>query len=185
MPTAPSAAARRRQAIVTAIALVVIGVVVAITWLINHHSEQEASTSAAKTSAVKTTAAKTTSKKATTRTSSPRTSRAASAATVAPQAQGRVPANALATLKLIDAGRWPEAANAPGTNGGTEFRNSQRRLPTTDDAGARISYQEWDVNAKKPGRGRDAERIVTGSDGSAWYTGDHYDTFVLIRGPTA
>ena len=35
-------------------------------------------------------------------------------------------------------------------------------------------YQEWDVNPKKPGRSRDAERIITGADGSAWYTLDHY-----------
>jgi hypothetical protein len=27
----------------------------------------------------------------------------------------------------------------------------------------------------------DAERIITGSDGSAWYTTDHYHTFHRIR----
>ncbi len=37
------------------------------------------------------------------------------------------------------------------------------------------------MNPKKNGQGRDAERIVTGNDGSAWYTLDHYDTFVRIR----
>ena len=43
------------------------------------------------------------------------------------------------------------------------------------------SIRNGDVNPKKNGQGRDAERIVTGNDGSAWYTLDHYDTFVRIR----
>ena len=33
------------------------------------------------------------------------------------------------------------------------------------------------------GRGRDAERIITADDGSAWYTDDHYRSFKQIRGP--
>jgi guanyl-specific ribonuclease Sa len=28
---------------------------------------------------------------------------------------------------------------------------------------------------------RGAERLVTGSDGSAWFTADHYRTFLLIE----
>ncbi len=53
-------------------------------------------------------------------------------------------------------------------------------LPHTDVAGAPISYREWDVN--QPGTsGRDAVRIVTGSDGSAWYTDNHYSTFTKMR----
>lgn len=54
-------------------------------------------------------------------------------------------------------------------------------LPAADASGKPIIYQEWDVNPKQPGRSRDAERIVTGSDGSAWYTGDHYKTFTRMR----
>lgn len=96
-----------------------------------------------------------------------------------------VPAHVAATLKFIDAGQWPEAANAPGTKGGVSFRNSERQLPLTDSSGRKLRYREWDVNPKKPGRGRDAERIVTSSDGSAWYTKDHYKSFTLIRGPSA
>lgn len=92
-----------------------------------------------------------------------------------------VPEAAWRTLALIDAGEWPEAANAPGTQGGRSFGNNERRLPRTDDSGARIRYREWDVNAKNPHSGRDAERIVTGNDGSAWYTGDHYSTFTRMR----
>ncbi|MEV3963706.1 ribonuclease domain-containing protein [Nocardia sp. NPDC050193] len=92
-----------------------------------------------------------------------------------------VPDRAYATLAEIDAGRWPDSANAPGTKGGVPFGNREGRLPAADSAGKAVEYQEWDVNPKKPGQSRDAERIVTGSDGSAWYTGDHYDTFTRMR----
>ncbi|MEV0367833.1 ribonuclease domain-containing protein [Nocardia fusca] len=92
-----------------------------------------------------------------------------------------VPDRAYVTLAEIDAGRWPDSANAPGTKGGVPFGNREGRLPAADSTGKGIKYQEWDVNPKKPGQSRDAERIVTGSDGSAWYTGDHYDTFTRMR----
>lgn len=48
-----------------------------------------------------------------------------------------------------------------------------------------MRYQEWDVNPKARNRGRDAERIITAADGSAWYTLDHYQTFINIRGPNS
>ncbi|MFC6009573.1 ribonuclease domain-containing protein [Nocardia lasii] len=92
-----------------------------------------------------------------------------------------VPDRAYTTLVEIDAGRWPDSANAPGTKGGEQFMNRGTKLPAKDSAGNPVKYQEWDVNPKQRNRGRDAERIVTGSDGSAWYTGDHYDTFTRMR----
>ncbi len=92
-----------------------------------------------------------------------------------------VPDRAYATLVEIDAGRWPDSANAPGTKGGEQFMNRGTKLPPKDSAGNPVKYQEWDVNPKQRNRSRDAERIVTGSDGSAWYTGDHYDTFTRMR----
>ncbi|MGK8485981.1 ribonuclease domain-containing protein [Nocardia asiatica] len=92
-----------------------------------------------------------------------------------------VPERAYATLREIDAGRWPGSANAPGTKGGERWMNRGGDLPAEDGSGKPITYQEWDVNPKQPGRSRDAERIVTGSDGSAWYTGDHYKTFTRMR----
>jgi guanyl-specific ribonuclease Sa len=94
------------------------------------------------------------------------------------------PDRVVRTLSLIDAGEWPAAANAPGTSGGRTFRNNEGQLPSTDSTGARARYREWDVNPKKPGRSRDAERIITGADGSAWYTLDHYRSFHQIRGPS-
>jgi guanyl-specific ribonuclease Sa len=105
------------------------------------------------------------------------------AATTAPattRAPG-VPDRVYATLVEIDAGRWPDSANAPGTKGGDTWMNRAGALAAKDSAGKPITYQEWDVNPKQRNRSRDAERIVTGSDGSAWYTGDHYGTFTRMR----
>ena len=91
-----------------------------------------------------------------------------------------IPAKAYVTLKKIDAGTWPKSA-APGTHGGTVWQNREHRLAAQDSQGKPISYREWDVNDKIQGRNRDAERIITGSDHSAWYTGDHYKTFERMR----
>jgi guanyl-specific ribonuclease Sa len=92
-----------------------------------------------------------------------------------------VPPNVQDTLNQIDAGKWPGSANAPGTKGGGSFENREGLLPTADASGRPITYQEWDVNPKIPGQGRDDQRIVTGSDGSAWYTDGHYGSFRRIR----
>lgn len=63
----------------------------------------------------------------------------------------------------------------PGYIGGRDFQNRERRLP-------RGSYREYDVNPKIRGRGRDAERIVIERrTGKAYYTGDHYRTFVPLN----
>lgn len=68
-----------------------------------------------------------------------------------------------------------------GYEGGRTFGNFEKRLPQTDAQGRRMKYREWDVNPLRPGVNRGAERLVTGSDGSAWYTSDHYETFKKIR----
>ena len=103
--------------------------------------------------------------------------------TVAPRGvvPAAIPQQAFDTLAEIDAGGWPDSADAPGTKGGLAWQNRGGDLPKTTPDGARIIYQEWDVNPKKRGESRDAERIVTGSDGSAWYTGDHYTSFIRMR----
>ncbi|NKY50504.1 ribonuclease domain-containing protein [Nocardia vermiculata] len=92
-----------------------------------------------------------------------------------------VPDHAYDTLAEIDAGRWPDSADAPGTKGGDRWGNREGNLPKTDDNGKSVKYQEWDVNPKQRGQGRDAERIVTSSDGKAYYTADHYRTFTRMR----
>ncbi len=51
------------------------------------------------------------------------------------------------------------------------------KLPDTDANGNPITYTESDVEPKQPGVGRTDERIVRGSDGSDYYTSDHYKHF--------
>ena len=44
-----------------------------------------------------------------------------------------------------------------------------------------IKYREWDTHPLRHGVNRGAERLITGSDGSAYFTEDHYRTFKKIR----
>jgi ribonuclease T1 len=68
-----------------------------------------------------------------------------------------------------------------GYVGGRKFKNLEGLLPKKSSDGRRINYQEWDVNPKMEGRNRGAERLVTGDDGSAYFTEDHYRTFKKIQ----
>jgi ribonuclease T1 len=88
-----------------------------------------------------------------------------------------IPDKVLKVLEYVD--KHGEAME--GYEGGRTFGNFEKRLPQTDDKGRRIKYREWDVNPLKKGVNRGAERLVTGSDGSAHYTDDHYETFKKIR----
>ena len=92
-----------------------------------------------------------------------------------------IPLTVLNTLNTID-----RTGTAPqGYKGGRQFQNDGRAggqtLPKTDANGKSITYREWDVNSAQAGASRGTERIVTGSDGSASYTNDHYQTFTRIR----
>ena len=69
----------------------------------------------------------------------------------------------------------------PGYVGGRVFSNREKIVPQYDDKGNPIDYQEWDVNPKIQGQNRGTERILTGSDGRAWYTNDHYQSFKEIK----
>jgi guanyl-specific ribonuclease Sa len=89
---------------------------------------------------------------------------------------GPASANAWATLNRVDAAGSP----LPGLKGGSVFNNSDLLLPNTPG----ITYREWDVNPTIKGAARDEERVVTGIDGSAYWTTDHYKSFVMFRGPT-
>ena len=59
---------------------------------------------------------------------------------------------------------------------GSEFKNLERRLPIK----SRGHYREW-VHPTKSQRGPGPQRVITGKDGEAYYTWDHYDHFVRIR----
>ncbi len=75
-----------------------------------------------------------------------------------------------------------KGAPLPGYKGGSVFKNLEGRLPGADGAGNSISYREWDVNPYVKGVDRGPERLVTGSGGSAYYTGDHYGSFLQFWG---
>ena len=88
-----------------------------------------------------------------------------------------VPEKVGKVLRYVD-----EKGEAPqGYEGGRTFLNIEKLLPQKDAQGTRLKYREWDVNPLKPGVNRGAERLVTGSDGSAYYTDDHYRSFKKIR----
>jgi len=61
------------------------------------------------------------------------------------------------------------------------FTNKENLLPKTDAHGNEIQYQEWDINPLESGKSRGTERVVTGSDGNAYYTNDHYNSFTKIK----
>jgi guanyl-specific ribonuclease Sa/uncharacterized protein YukE len=87
------------------------------------------------------------------------------------------------TLGEID--RTGHAPQGDGRKGGGSFDNDGRdgseALPRQDADGNPITYREWDVKDPDPIAGRGGERLVTGSDNSAYYTRDHYSHFVRIR----
>lgn len=92
------------------------------------------------------------------------------AASPAATPRADVPAKAYETLRYIEAHNGDPP---PGYAGGTVFENRERRLPPG-------RYTEYDVDPRGPG-GRNAERLVIDRDsGRAYYTGDHYDSFVPI-----
>jgi ribonuclease T1 len=76
------------------------------------------------------------------------------------------------TLKRIDAGERIERFR----NDGISFQNREGRLPKKP-AGY---YREWvHPTPKLPGPG--PQRVVTGENGEAYYTADHYKSFKKIR----
>ena len=88
-----------------------------------------------------------------------------------------VPAKAAKVLRHVD----EHDAPPPGYQGGRHFGNFEQRLPKKDRRGRTVKYREWDVNPLVPGKNRGPQRLITGSDGSAYYSGDHYRTFTRIR----
>jgi guanyl-specific ribonuclease Sa len=91
--------------------------------------------------------------------------------------QGDVPSKVRGVLAHVrQHGRAPD-----GYVGGRTFGNYENHLPKQDGLGKRICYQEWDVNPKIRGQNRGAERLITGSDNRAYYTRDHYNSFIEIK----
>ena len=80
-----------------------------------------------------------------------------------------VPKKALQVLEVVRrTGLPPE-----GYVGGRVFQNREHRLPADGE------YREFDVDPHRGGR--NAERIIVEwQTKKAWYTGDHYQTFVPL-----
>ncbi|MBK7231472.1 MAG: ribonuclease [Saprospiraceae bacterium] len=91
--------------------------------------------------------------------------------------QNKVPHYVSSTLHYIKAfDKAPEKQV-----GGRKFQNREKKLPNLNNSGDSIHYREWDVHPYKKGKSRGPERLITGSDGSAYYTDDHYLSFVKIE----
>lgn len=92
------------------------------------------------------------------------------------QSTPKAPAYVLETLQFIRRnGQAPE-----DFVGGREFQNKEKHLPAKDAQNKRIRYSEWDVHPKVKGQNRGPERLITGSDHSAYFTKDHYKSFLKI-----
>ncbi|MFJ2394091.1 ribonuclease domain-containing protein [Streptomyces sp. NPDC087843] len=84
--------------------------------------------------------------------------------------EARLPAEARATLALIDRG-----GPFPYARDGVVFGNFERLLPLH----RRGYYHEYTVTT--PGeRDRGARRVVTGQGGEIYYTDDHYKSFRAV-----
>lgn len=70
-------------------------------------------------------------------------------------------------------------ATMQGYKGNKTFNN----IPASSDAQKLpegVAYKEYDVNPYVSGQNRGGERVVIGSDGSLWYTNDHYCSFAKM-----
>jgi len=82
-----------------------------------------------------------------------------------------LPSEAAATVALIDSG-----GPFPYDRDGVVFENRERLLPAERSG----YYHEYTVPTPgSPDRG--ARRIIEGSAGELYWTGDHYRTFALIE----
>jgi guanyl-specific ribonuclease Sa len=95
--------------------------------------------------------------------------------------EGGVPANVEQTLREIDQTGSPPQGYRGGGAYVNDGRGGSEVLPTSDADGNPIAYKEYDMNPYTKGVNRGPERIVVGSNGSAYYTSDHYRTFTPIR----
>ncbi len=87
-----------------------------------------------------------------------------------------VPQSARDTLRQAD----EKGSPVPGMKGGKTYGNWNNKLPNVDASGNQIRYREWDVEPAGP-TGRGPGRLITGSDGSAYYSPNHYGGFIKIR----
>jgi ribonuclease T1 len=91
--------------------------------------------------------------------------------------ESQIPSKAIETWQYIR-----QHHEAPeGYVGGRVFQNREKKLPKTGPTGEQARYFEWDINPKRKGQNRGPERIVSQDYERAWYTPDHYNTFIRIN----
>ncbi|MEA5403457.1 ribonuclease domain-containing protein [Arcicella sp. DC2W] len=88
-----------------------------------------------------------------------------------------IPQQAIKVLKFVR----ENGHSLNGYVGGRKFGNYEGILPKKDKNNQNIYYREWDIYPKIEGKNRGAERLVTGSDKKAYYTKNHYQSFVEIK----
>jgi hypothetical protein len=87
-----------------------------------------------------------------------------------------VPPKAWDTLNYLDqTGTAPAGTYQANPTVNNVYENYDGQLPTATGDGTPVTYNEWDVNPFTTQKARGLERLVTGSDNSAWYTGTHYN----------
>jgi guanyl-specific ribonuclease Sa len=88
--------------------------------------------------------------------------------------QNSVPQSA---FKVVGYANKKNGAAQNGYVGGRIFNNDPRgggqELPRIDAQGNSIIYREYDTNKHVKGQDRGAERVIIGSNGTAYYTRDH------------
>ena len=87
-----------------------------------------------------------------------------------------IPPEAYDTLDYIDKNGSPPKGYKGGKIFENDGRNGSQVLPNDG-----VSYREYDIHPKVTGQSRGTERLVIGSDNSAWYTRDHYYSFIQMR----
>ena len=93
------------------------------------------------------------------------------------EANSEIPQKVYETIAYIQKNnRAPD-----GYVGGRHFGNFEKNLPEKSNNGNKIDYKEYDVNPKQEGKNRGVQRLVIGDDGRAWYTNNHYKSFVEVK----
>ena len=94
----------------------------------------------------------------------------------------KLPSNVKEMYRKYERAGWKGnvSGQTSGTKAGSVYKNRDGKLPQNTFSGEPITYREFDINNKIPGQERDKERFVIGSNGSKYYTDDHYTTFKRI-----
>jgi hypothetical protein len=66
----------------------------------------------------------------------------------------------------------PNVRNPKGFD--NDGRGGSARLPVADSDGVYVTYTYHTVNPRPAGGTLDGKRVITGSDGSTWWTSDHF-----------